>query len=522
MAKSLLLLLSLPLSLAIPSLQEPILDPAEHGENYRSANENANLIFNSIHSSMRQWGSSLQHNGMSFFPASIPEGTLFYHGRGAPEPVKGTEWLAFEVEHAENFARGRGGGGPGGRRPPGGPGGERPNGRLDSKGPPGFGEAGYLHVYRTNRRLDKILYIDGMSAGKTDMGTLDTQDILLLENNSTYEGAPMGGEQERAKGLCEMGKQWGGIEGFLRMEAGFEIIYCDFEDGLDFVQAHKRPSGNDGPALNNLHEFEYSRAIAARYHGIGGGRVEINYSSMVSAFFYPMNLSNPHPDPKQILPRLDSADTDGLARIKSDLKSVWGREKAGSTRWQDVVDMIMARYSDRLKYLGASPAADIMLSEINNLLNIYIDYNELSIEKSIETCTNHYLIPTTVSTLQDKLIHSAITTVMSKVCNTLFSVRQDLLSENESQAAAAVQIASLNDWLNWTTFLDCGVCKYDEVCYIAVWPWGTVEDHFSPKCKNSTAIGQSEGDRYWRGGPGRGRGPPGDGKGPNGPPPMEL
>ena len=33
---------------------------------------------------------------------------------------------------------------------------------------------GYLHVYQTNRPL-KLLYIDGMSAAKGDLGPMDTQ-----------------------------------------------------------------------------------------------------------------------------------------------------------------------------------------------------------------------------------------------------------------------------------------------------------------------------------------------------------
>ncbi len=66
--------------------------------------QNANHIFNAIHSSMRQWGSSLNHNGMSFFPAVVPAGTQFYHGRGAEEPVQGLEWLAYEPEHALGFS----------------------------------------------------------------------------------------------------------------------------------------------------------------------------------------------------------------------------------------------------------------------------------------------------------------------------------------------------------------------------------------------------------------------------------
>lgn len=45
-----------------------------------SAHDNAFAIFNSIHSAMRQWGSSVHHNGLSFYLSTAPEGSTFYHG----------------------------------------------------------------------------------------------------------------------------------------------------------------------------------------------------------------------------------------------------------------------------------------------------------------------------------------------------------------------------------------------------------------------------------------------------------
>ncbi|KAI6867837.1 hypothetical protein KC338_g3047 [Hortaea werneckii] len=80
-----------------------------------SHQHNANHIFNAIQSSMRQWGSSLNHNGMSIFLATVPQDVELYHGTSNPTPVNGTQWLAFEPEHALVFARERGppGGGKG-------------------------------------------------------------------------------------------------------------------------------------------------------------------------------------------------------------------------------------------------------------------------------------------------------------------------------------------------------------------------------------------------------------------------
>jgi hypothetical protein len=76
----------------------------------------------------------------------------------------------------------------------------------------------------------RLLYVDGLSAGKTLNGTLDSQDILLL-NKTVPHDSPMGGESLRARGLCALASTlWENkIDGILRMEGGFENILCDFE-----------------------------------------------------------------------------------------------------------------------------------------------------------------------------------------------------------------------------------------------------------------------------------------------------
>jgi len=61
---------------------------------------NSTRIFNAISNAMRQFGSTLQHNGMSFAVATMPEDTELYHGTFFQNRINGTEWLAFEPEHA--------------------------------------------------------------------------------------------------------------------------------------------------------------------------------------------------------------------------------------------------------------------------------------------------------------------------------------------------------------------------------------------------------------------------------------
>jgi hypothetical protein len=205
--------LVLPVISAPSQAQAPLFSPSEtlenHGPSLENARANAPHIFNAIHSSMRQWGSSSNHNGMSFFPARIPNNTHLYHGTHTPDAVTGMEWLAFEIERAEMFSHSRRG-----RPPPGSPGDGRPPPPMELDWAETLDEMcsmdgddpdimkGYLHIYRTTRPLTNLLYIDGMSAGKSSMGTLDTQD-LVLRNSS--DDNPAGGDNMRGQELCALG-----------------------------------------------------------------------------------------------------------------------------------------------------------------------------------------------------------------------------------------------------------------------------------------------------------------------------
>lgn len=507
------LLLPLSISAGAVSDQSPLLLQPSNGPSIENARANSHEIFNTIHSSMRQWGSSLKHNGMSFFPASVPKGTLFYHGTHTTEPVEGMEWLAFEIEHAEVFAHPRRERGPGGHGPGKGPSGHSPGSppharmynRPKSKHGGGIYDSedkdevshGYLHTYRTSKPLTKLFYIDGMSAGKTSMGTLDSTDYII--RNLTPTSKEPNNDWIRAVDLCKIGEQWG-VEGFLRMEAGFEIILCNFKEGLEFMSASQREETDFGK--NDVVQFEYVRALAYRYQGIMGGRVKVDYSSMISAFFYPLNLTNPNPSHSE-LPRLITASESGdLGRIHSDVMELLKSEEYGkreTINWQNVVDMIVTRYSDRLKFMVQNETSvEAVKSEIKLLLDVYIDYKNADVASSVEKCANHYLEPVVPETKADHLIRAAIFEVAHNICSTLFKVRDLLNDEGNSvkgERRGKELIEGLIDELDWTTWLECGKCAYDQVCFVAIWPWGGVEDHVSPGCIKKDDLGNRRG--YW-------------------------
>jgi hypothetical protein len=97
----------------------------------------------------------------------------------------------------------------------------------------------HMLTYQTTRQV-KCIYFDGESATLFGTGQLDTQMLHIFGNvtgpPSTPENAFRGLWQEyaRAIGLCDWvqkrnlgGNGWG-VEGIVRMNAGFEMIWCNF------------------------------------------------------------------------------------------------------------------------------------------------------------------------------------------------------------------------------------------------------------------------------------------------------
>ncbi|KAJ5428152.1 hypothetical protein N7445_009606 [Penicillium cf. griseofulvum] len=507
-------------------------------------NKNANHIFNVIQDSMRQWGSSLHHNGVSFFLTGVPAGTQFYHGNSKASPVNGTEWLAFEPEHAMVFARPR-------RSPPphlppddagierqdGGHGELRKRKHHDSDekhpGPPGdhpskaFDEnqAGYLHTYAAAKDL-RLLYLDGMSAAKTSKGTLDSQDVVLFNDSFGDHPGQGGQESERARLACKMAdNEWKGrIDGVLRMEAGFEIILCHFERDLTPVritQVKQHPEerrghqdnckyggrdgsreegdgkhhnshgpkkeedgkghGPGGPA-NGPNSSRWMRAITARYNGIGGNRVSLNFNHFVTAFSHNIDLFQDN----STLPRLTSISPEERAVLRAEVTNlIMTHHPADACEdWQAITDMIVTRYSKELSYFasGSIDTIERLHSEIERILSPFIDYSE--------RCATQFLPPFSLE--NGGIAAHTVYDVARRICSALVEVGK------EQDLKSAVQVVqNLVDYLDWATWKECRGCAANEICVVPIWPMGTVQDYNSPECKDASNPYARGGDNYW-------------------------
>lgn len=491
-----------------------------------AAKDNAHHIFNALHSAGRQWGSSFYHNGFSFFPAVMTKGTLTYHGGFAPEPPTHPEWLAFEIEHAENFASSR--------RVHHWPSG--PPGPPNATGLGDYGDykiiRGYLHTYRASRDLN-LLYIDGMSAGKTLMGTLDSQDLIMRENN-TKDG-DLFEEWDRAVDLCDVVAAWG-YDGIMRDELGFEAIYCDFSNGLELLSATRTYLAEDKVgSFGDMGGFQWVRAAAERYHGIGGDRVRIDFSSMVSGFFFPINISSTDRDRPDLI-RLAAASLSELKDIKTHLCDVATQPRRFNVNWQALVDMVVTRYADRFALMGSKDVTvSHFIDELEAATLLYVhapptpgdetmmsaaEYEKANeTEKAIDSCGNHYLLSALVQredwSLEDELIYTAISTVLREVCNNLFTMRTLFLEQvvgevhsykidkegDKDGLRTAFDMSkplmrSMMHGLGWSVWKTTRRCPVDEVPFIATWPFGSNKDHWHPGCRSIKTLAHPT-SGYW-------------------------
>ncbi|KAL2868638.1 uncharacterized protein BJX67DRAFT_371321 [Aspergillus lucknowensis] len=411
------------------------LQPALFGDPASSFPANANHIFNAIHSSMRQWGSSLNHNGMSFFLATVPEGTQLYHGNWRPDPVQGPEWLTFEPEHALVFTH------PFPHNPP-----PKDEWRQSQPEPPlqpqqvirgsNQAEDGYLHTFAAAKDL-RLLYIDGMSAGKTQNGTMASQGRILFTNGLKGGGGGMMDEHIRAQIFCRtVQEKWDGrLDGMIRMEAGFVIILCDFARDLELLRVTRvRPSekGVPGEQIGHHAARIWLPAVASRYWGIGGERVILNYEHFIGT---------PPPDDLEPMRR-------GLDALILDHET-----SESFTNWQAVADM-----------------------EIEDVVTPFLDYQQRNMSAETERCSRQFIRRSTPITTA---AGAAVLSVTRSICATMLEALH-----HTGYHKIVDQIQGLMGYLSWTTWKDCNGCGDHEICMFPMWPLGTVDDYKHPQCRD--------------------------------------
>jgi len=106
----------------------------------------------------------------------------------------------------------------------------------------------------------------------------------------------MTGDLRRADQACQLATE-NDLDGMIRMEMGFELILCDFASGaVKLLSAVRQPLIQDATITTFMSMYEWARAASMRYDGISSGRVQLDLSTMATAWFFPFNFTNPDPE----------------------------------------------------------------------------------------------------------------------------------------------------------------------------------------------------------------------------------
>ncbi|KAI0270727.1 hypothetical protein BC834DRAFT_862929 [Gloeopeniophorella convolvens] len=486
-----------------------------------------NLLFYSVSGLLQRWSNTLRRNGHSVVPATIPAGTILYHGRTNGQIPNVPEWYAFDFEHSYLFCRG-----------------------------PCF-----VITLQAKRDL-RLVYFDGSSAAKMDDGPMDSQDVVAwgkIQPEKSFS------ERERITALCNWGRQYG-LDGFVRMEFHFEVMLCDVLDGMEVVTLleslpknmtntpkrrpkdrddgpHKKPAPfphppsapwpQPGPpqttppsgwrgSLPDDRVSTFEANLAGSWHDRAPGetRVHLDYAGLVT-FFDPTlrSLVDARHGKDRLRQRLAGISQHDVARVHAELHTVLtrGHGIGSGVDWASIARIVKERYAGRLDYLryllSPSPAfADALeqaaaaRAQLLVMLAPYITTADIprQLPASANTSwaapvvhrcatTQTSRLPLGLFTPQKARIYAAVEGTLREICRRLVLVWVevfDVEQAEEAEAAEAVSIGwthidELMTWLDWPSWVRCeGGCGPGEVCYIPEWPFLDGEDPYdmTPRC----------------------------------------
>lgn len=469
---------------------------------------NASFMFNSVNSFLKQKDCDVFPVGVSYVPASIPKDTVVYHaGSGIPDSY---EWVAMDVEFSMNFAdhsrsakRGtaqieqqreiklhsRDGQKSG------------PKKEIDfcevseytepleiQRSQPGKErKPSTLMSFRLKHDLDKLIYLDGASASKaSETGEMDTQALLYNQIKESNPGLDDGPEKfmierDYAEKICKWGQPLG-IQGYIRLELGFEFVLCDFNEHLEMISDISVSSPNkfldlpepvelskkngwpinctDGYLIEEeltaeqrqvleLEDLRYKHMSsldamngwewlkAGNKHNKGEKKISLDYRYLVTA----INRTELDVDNYKWQIVDDSEDSKNLQHeMFSDLLSYYANvrkfDASQSTNWQLKTESIMEKFTPILKTIELT-LNDEEMSLVNKALKInqllhplikrYADNYpaKYNVDDIINMGVWEYTYPThDLQTDADKLVFSSLATVTKEIFTQLINIHE--------------------------------------------------------------------------------------------------
>lgn len=484
--------------------------------------DNSTALFNIIHGSLKQKGGVLNPIGAAFIPAYIPPNTYFYHSTESSEVPDLFEWIAMSSEFSYWFA-------------------SFPRNIKHLHSYPeydasftlpentdylGIGDnskqhdrRNFLYSFRTTIPLTKLIFLDGASASKRNTGEMDQQ--LLLGNISSVHSW-YSEENYVAGKICQWGRPFG-LQGIIRLEIGFEIILCDFKNGVELVSNVSLSNvteliGFPDESLMSDNNLEKERTeLMDVFQAMGGfeilqsganvdtgeRRILLDFTRMVT----PINKTWLNPDPyRRRLANLSTeVKEDILKTLEFNLREYDFQYK--STDWQLLTDNIVDKFGPMLLTLNMTLTkfensnTDIHYSlkkvaeELSRLTyNFVRRYSDEAIqdtalreEKMFRQSVEEYVYHTyPIRSPSERLIYSSLFVEQSAVSRIIFDVfklsksilhdlyvtptKENYMDFKHEVLCTKKRLVKLLEDLRWPIFTQCSSkCKWDEVCYVPTW-----------------------------------------------------
>lgn len=522
------------------------LDPETVFQRYPVDFDNATAVFNTVHGALKERNSNLHPVGVSFIPAYLPPNTLMYHSTRRGEIPSLFEWIAMDYEFSYSFAqfqrgkeRHRGPPPQEGRVPI-----AAENAPPGQRHPPFRSSQSYFFTFRNTKALDKLIYLDGASAAKTNTGEMDQQLILSRQSNADDRVD----EREAAEVICKWGKEFG-LQGIVRLEIGFEIILCDFFDHIELVS---NVTMNNVTELGGLPfeppvpktELERKRsALVDQWQAVDGfewlkaganvdngdSRILLDFSKMVT----PLNKTWIDPDSyKRRINHIPEKLKDGIIKgLRLNLKEPVNPYH--KTDWQQITERMVEKFGPILVNLNSSlnffefektqveleVALEHAVTNITKTtFNFIRRYSDQSItnmtakmEHSFKLAVQDFVFHTyPLTTPLEALIFVSIHKVGREVLETVFDLYNtarliipDLYVEPSSDNYSKFEeillekrdrLGFLLKKLAWSIFYHCSeACRGDEICYTPTWGPGPLG--WGPSSQKSKFF-EFDGDRY--------------------------
>ncbi|TEB15220.1 hypothetical protein FA13DRAFT_849283 [Coprinellus micaceus] len=454
-----------------------------------SPNATGNYIFESVSSLLQQWSNTRYRNGHNIVPVTIPVNTLLYHGTWHNEIPSVPDWVATDPEHSYLFCRGS------------------------------EAEKGCWHLTLAVTRPLNVLYFDGSSAAKME-GCMDGQDMITWGNsppNRIFD------EATRIRDLCAWGKKYN-LNGFMRMEMDFEIMLCDFTEGVEvasflkLVAPHIR--NRPPPPRKNLTELENDDEGMLSFRVLESGhthnrfpgetRAQLDLTRLVSFYDIDMfpGLVESRYNQERFFHRPASIEEDGRKRLLQRLDEVLTTPQppGSGVDWMSLIRVIKHRYADRLEILqymlNKTENSQQTLRDVHaytqSMLPQYLvngvgpdNASSTSVQWAspvFQECASTHtktvrgtLYPKL--TYSERLILSSVDSTLHEICRVLVGLWADGVLKLELPEATALEpgaivadwssrINELTRWLDWSEWVKCRPeCGFEETCYIPTWPW---------------------------------------------------